>query len=67
MEAEDMRGAESLSRGRIEESKKGDTIIEGDILGLKRNQALGNVWRPTKMTPTNNLSNRREATVNALP
>ena len=29
-----------MSHGKIEESKKKDTIIEGAIIGLKRNLAL---------------------------
>ena len=34
-------GAESLSRGRIDDNKNGDIIMEGDIFGLQGNQALG--------------------------
>ena len=29
------------SGGRIEDNKNGENIIEGDSLGLQRNQALG--------------------------
>ena len=61
-----MREQEGLVGGRIEESKIRGNIIEGDIISSKRNQALGKFWRATKMTPTNNLSNRGEATLNAL-
>ena len=39
---EDMRDQEDQVRGRIEESKKRDTIIEGATTGLKRNLTLGN-------------------------
>ena len=38
---EDMREQEDWVRGRIEESKKRDTIIEEAITGLKRNLTLG--------------------------
>ena len=56
-----------MSGGRIEENKIRDTIIQGAIIGLKRNQALGKCPEIYKMTPTNNLSNKGEATLNALP
>ena len=35
-----MREQKGCVGGRIEESKIRDTIIEGAIIGLKRNQAL---------------------------
>ncbi|ERE86196.1 hypothetical protein H671_2g4652 [Cricetulus griseus] len=47
-----MREQKVRVEGRIEESKKGNTIIEGDNLGLQRNQALGKVfhWRLLPLT-----------------
>ena len=38
---ENMREQEVWVRGKIEESKKRDTIIEGATIGLKRNLDIG--------------------------
>ena len=48
---EDMREQEYLVRGRIEESKRRDTIIEGAIIGLKRNLAPGKCPETYKVDP----------------
>ena len=36
-DAEDMREKKDWVRGRIKDNINGDTIIEGEILGLQRN------------------------------
>ena len=46
-----MREQENLVRGRIEESKKRDTIIERAIIGLKRILALGKCPEIYKVDP----------------
>ena len=67
-------GLGRLSQERIHKREKKervrDTIIEGAIKGLKRKLTLEKCpenQRPTRMTPTNNLSNSGKSTLNVLP
>ena len=63
-----MRDPEGQVGGRTErESKERDILIEGAIMGLARNMALGKFPRIHRMTPAKNLSNSRGSALTAFP
>ena len=66
-DSNDMREQKVQVRGRIHDNKTRHIIIEGNIFGLQRNQALGNCLEIHKDDTANYLSNRGEATSNTLP
>ena len=58
-------GTREIDSGEENRSKIKGTIKEGAVIALKRKLTI-HIQRPTRMTPTNNLSNREKANINAL-